>query len=45
MYGIGSSLVRNDTVGFTGDLVTLDGKPEAKAGRKDIPSTRLVLVD
>ena len=41
MYGIGTSLVNNTTVGFTGDLVELDGKPEAKEGRSNIPSTRL----
>lgn len=41
MYGVGSSLIRNSTVGFTGDLVRLDGKEEAKEGRKDIPSSRL----
>ena len=41
MYGVGTSLVKNSTCGFTGDLVILDGKPEAKEGRSDIPSTRL----
>lgn len=41
MYGVGSSLVMNTTVGFTGDLVELDGKPEAKEGRREIPSSRL----
>lgn len=41
MYGVGSSLVLNGTVGFTGDLVKLDGKDEAKEGRHDIPSKRL----
>ena len=40
-YGVGTSLVNNMTVGFTGDLVELDGKPEAKEGRKNIPSRRL----
>ena len=40
-YGVGTSLVNNMTVGFTGDLVELDGKPEAKEGRKNIPSNRL----
>ncbi len=43
-YGVGTSLVNNTTVGFTGDLVELDGKPQAKEGRKDIPSKRLQLV-
>ena len=41
MYGVGTTLVNNTTVGFTGDLVELDGKPQAKEGRSNIPSTRL----
>lgn len=41
MYGVGTSLVENSTVGYTGDLVELDGKPEAKEGRGEVPSTRL----
>jgi len=41
-YGVGTSLVKNDTVGFTGDLVSLDGKAEAKEGRKEIDSARLL---
>ena len=40
MYGVGGSLVPL-IVNFTGDLVMLDGKPQAKVGRRDIPSTRL----
>lgn len=40
-YGVGTSLVNNTIVGFTGDLVELDGKPQAKEGRHDIPSSRL----
>ena len=40
-YGVGTSLVNNTTIGFTGDLVVLDGKDEAKEGRRDIPSNRL----
>lgn len=40
-YGVGTSFVNNMTCGFTGDLVELDGKPEAKEGRKNISSTRL----
>ena len=40
-YGVGTSFVNNMTCGFTGDLVVLDGKPEAKEGRKNIPSDRL----
>ncbi|MCQ2742611.1 MAG: nicotinate phosphoribosyltransferase [Bacilli bacterium] len=41
MYGVGTSLITNTTVGFTGDLVELDGKPEAKEGRYNVPSKRL----
>ncbi len=41
MYGVGTSLVDNTVVGFTGDLVELDGKPEAKEGRHNIASSRL----
>lgn len=44
MYGVGSALVVNDTVGYTGDLVKLDGVGEAKEGRADIPSARLKAV-
>lgn len=43
-YGVGTSLVKN-WVGFTGDLVKVDGKDEAKEGRREIPSCRLVCVD
>jgi len=43
-YGVGSALVKNTTVGFTGDLVKLDGKHQAKEGRKDIKSKRLKIV-
>lgn len=41
MYGVGTSFVNNTTCGFTGDLVLLDGKDEAKEGRRDYPSDRL----
>lgn len=41
MYGVGTSFVNNMTVGFTGDLVVLDGKAEAKEGRSNYPSSRL----
>ena len=44
MYGVGTSFVNNMTCGFTGDLVMLDGKPEAKVGRSHIHSERLVRV-
>lgn len=40
-YGVGTSLINNMTVGFTGDLVMLDGKDEAKEGRHNIASNRL----
>jgi nicotinate phosphoribosyltransferase len=43
-YGVGSSLVRgaND---FTADVVLLDGRPSAKAGRHYTPNSRLERVD
>jgi len=41
LYGVGSYFVNNTTCGFTGDLVMLDGKMEAKVGRRNIPSSRL----
>lgn len=44
-YGVGTFFVNNTTCGFTGDLVILDGKNEAKEGRRDIPSTRLKKVN
>ena len=43
-YGVGSALVINTTCGFTGDLVMLDNKPEAKFGRKNIVNKRLKTV-
>ncbi len=39
-YGVGSSLIKV-TLGFTGDCVLLDGKPQAKVGRHYTPSARL----
>lgn len=41
MYGVGTTLVNNTTVGFTGDLVELDGQLQAKEGRHSVMSTRL----
>lgn len=41
IYGVGTYLIEDTHVGFTGDLVELDGKPQAKEGRHDIPSKRL----
>lgn len=40
-YGVGSTFVKNTTVGFSGDLVIIDGEHEAKVGRKDTPNPRL----
>ena len=45
MYGVGTYFVNNTTCGFTGDLVILDGKGEAKEGRHDYPSDRLSPVE
>jgi nicotinate phosphoribosyltransferase len=42
-YGVGSSLIRGSN-DFTGDIVTTDGKPSAKVGRRYRPSSRLELV-
>lgn len=41
LYGVGTAFVNNMTVGYTGDLVMLNGKPEAKEGRRDVHSNRL----
>ena len=41
LYGVGTYFVNNMTCGFTGDLVMLDGKPQAKEGRANYPSKRL----
>jgi len=43
-YGVGTSLLKIN-IGFTGDLVVLDGKPLAKEGRHDIPNLRLEVVE
>ena len=45
MYGVGTSLVNNMVSSFTGDLVVLDGKDEAKEGRSNYPSSRLEKVE
>lgn len=45
LYGVGTSFVNNMTVGFTGDLVMLDGKDQAKEGRRNYPSSRLKKVN
>lgn len=44
-FGVGTYFVNNTTCGFTGDLVELDGRPEAKEGRHNIPSKRLQKVE
>lgn len=43
-YGVGTSLLKVN-VGFTGDLVKVNGKDQAKVGRKEIPSERLEVVN
>src|SRR5215216_3788921 len=43
-YGVGSSLVRGEN-DFTADVVRLDGRPAAKAGRRFNPNPRLERVD
>lgn len=40
LYGVGLYLVTLRT-NFTGDLVRLNGQPQAKVGRYELPSTRL----
>lgn len=44
IYGVGTSLVKIN-IGFTGDLVELNGNPQAKEGRTNIPSNRLEIVE
>lgn len=43
-YGVGSSLIRG-SFDFTADIVLLEGKPAAKAGRKYNPNSRLRRVE
>jgi nicotinate phosphoribosyltransferase len=43
-YGVGSSLLRGQN-DFTADVVRVDGRPVAKAGRHERPNPRLTLVD
>ena len=45
MYGVGSYFVNNTICGFTGDLVLLDGKHQAKEGRDDYPNSNLKKVN
>lgn len=44
MYGVGSSLLKIN-IGFTGDNVLLNGKHQAKAGRRYRPNYRLEKVE
>jgi len=41
MYGVGTYFVNNMTCGFTGDLVMLDDKSEAKEGRSNYSNNKL----
>ena len=41
MYGVGTYFVNNMTCGFTGDLVVLDGKAQAKEGRANYANPKL----
>jgi nicotinate phosphoribosyltransferase len=43
-YGVGSSLIRGDN-DFTADVVRVDGRACAKAGRRFVPNPRLEKVD
>ena len=43
-YGVGSSLLRGQN-DFTADVVRVDGRPVAKAGRSEKPNPRLTLVE
>jgi nicotinate phosphoribosyltransferase len=42
-YGVGSSLIRGSN-DYTADVVTTDGRPSAKVGRRPRPNDRLELV-
>lgn len=44
MYGVGTYLLNNKTIGFTGDIVKVNGKPQAKVGREEYFSSRLQTV-
>jgi nicotinate phosphoribosyltransferase len=43
-FGVGSSLLRGQN-DFTADVVRVDGRPVAKAGREERPNARLVRVE
>jgi nicotinate phosphoribosyltransferase len=40
IYGVGEAIV-SEKISFTGDIVLIDNKPQAKVGRKNIESDRL----
>ena len=42
-YGVGSSLIRGEN-DFTADVVTVEGRPCAKVGRRYLPNERMELV-
>jgi nicotinate phosphoribosyltransferase len=43
-YGVGSSLIRGDN-DYTADIVRVNGRPRAKAGRRYMPNPRLEKVE
>ncbi|ATZ18572.1 nicotinate phosphoribosyltransferase [Williamsoniiplasma somnilux] len=43
IYGVGEAISKIN-ISFTGDAVLINGKPEAKVGRKNIESTRLIRI-
>lgn len=45
IYGVGTYLTRNNTCGFTADLVAIDGENEAKFGRENVENPRLEKVN
>lgn len=41
LFGVGSYIVNTKLVGFTGDVVAVNGKPQAKVGRREYFSDKL----
>ena len=41
LFGVGSYIVNTKSIGFTGDVVVVNDKPEAKVGRREYFSNRL----
>lgn len=41
LYGVGSYIVNNRIIGFTGDIVRVNDKPQAKVGRQEYANPRL----